>query len=117
MTAQQTSVQDKITEVYSEYWAEVQIQDPQRIIVLTDLLLNRIEIIESPYDDGEKYLLLSTVPLFDKYNKSLESDLSFNMDTFNILKYDINFFTSYDQIFRIDGTNYIVYIKPQVNQN
>lgn len=102
---------EKIQEVYGSYWNEVIKVDKDRQKVLTDLLENRVEIIDQPFVEGEKYDKLLSVPLFNKYNSQLEKDVQFDLDTFNILKYDLNFFSSREQVYRIDGTNYIVYIK------
>lgn len=101
----------KIQEVYGSYWNELIKVDSNRQKVLTDLLENRVVIMVEPYFEGEKYEKLSTVPLFNKYNSDLKRDTSFDVDSFNILKYNISFFSHRDKVYRIDGTNYIVYIK------
>ena len=108
---------EKIQEVYGSYWNEVIKVDNDRQKVLTDLLENRVEIIDQPFVEGEKYDKLLSVPLFNKYNSQLEKDVQFDLDTFNILKYDLNFFSSREQVYRIDGTNYIVYIKSTKTNN
>lgn len=108
---------EKIQEVYGSYWNEVIKVDNDRQKVLTDLLETRTEIYEEKYFEGEKYEKLSSVSLFNKYNSDLKKDEVFDVNTFNILKYDINFFSSRDKIYRIDGTNYIVYIKSTKTNN
>lgn len=111
--AQSKSPKEKISEVYGTYWNEIVSQDNQRESVIIDLLENRVDITEVPYEEGEKYILLSSVPLFNKYNNELKRDDKFVLESFNILKYDIPFFSSLYQMYRIDGTNYVIIIKPQ----
>lgn len=108
---------DKIQEVYGSYWNELVKVDSNRQKVLTDLLENRIEIMEEPYFEGEKYEKLSSVSLFKKYNSNLTKDTVFDPNTFNVLKYDINFFSQREQVYRVDGTNYIIYIKSTKTNN
>lgn len=110
-----TSSLEKIQEVYGSYWAEVEKIDTDRQKVLVNLLENRVQILQEPYFEGEKYQKLSTIPLFNKYNNKLKRDMIFDENAFNVLKYDINFFSSNDQVYRIDNTNYIVYIKSVKN--
>jgi hypothetical protein len=43
--------------------------------------------------------------------------VTFDVNTFNILKYNINFFSQREQVYRIDETNYIVYIKSTKTNN
>lgn len=106
-------IDPKITEVYGEKTQEIFQNDPDRIKALSDLLDNRIKLVESPVNGEDKYIKLSTVPLLDKYNKNLKRDLVFNIQTFNPLKYDLNFFTTEVQIYRIDNTDYIIIIDSQ----
>lgn len=108
---------DKMQEVYGSYWNELVKVDSDRQKVLTDLLENRVQISEVPYSEGEKYEKLSSVPLFNKYNSELKRDVTFDVNTFNILKYDMNFFSKRELIYRVDGTNYIIYIKSTKTNN
>lgn len=108
---------DRILELYGSYWEELSQHDPEREKIMMDLLENRVEIKKEKPFKGEKYLKLSEVPLFDKYNKDLKRDKEFNPDTFNILKYKINFFTDKYEVFRVDNTDYIVIVKPKNFEN
>jgi len=111
MSAQKKSSLEKIQEVYGAYWNELIQVDSDRQKVLTDLLENRVQIVEEPYAEDEKFPKLSSVPLFNKYNPQLSRDTEYDANTFNVLKYDMNFFSIASQFYRIDGTNYIIYIK------
>lgn len=77
--------------------------------------ISRVEIKTRPISPGEPYTLLSTVILLNKYNPELKRDnaQNFNPETFNPLKYNFAFFAKTDQIYRVDGTNYIIVIHPQ----
>lgn len=106
-------INPKITEVYGEKTQEIFQNDPDRLKALTDLLDNRIKIVESPVIVEDKYTKLSTIPLLNKYNPNLTRDAVFNPNTFNPLKYNLNFFTTEVQIYRIDNTDYIIVIDSQ----
>lgn len=106
-------INPKITEVYGEKTQEVFQNDPERLSLLTDLLDNRIKLIESPIVGEDKYIKLSSVPLLNKYNPNLTRDAVFDINTFNPLKYNLNFFTTEIQIYRIDNTDYLIVIDSQ----
>jgi hypothetical protein len=112
-SAKAQQVNAKIQEVYGDKTQEIVQNDPERIKVLTDLLENRIKIMESPAVGEDKYTKLSTVPLANKYNPSLQRDVVFDPATFNPLKYSMNFFTSQTQIYRVDNTDYLIVIQQQ----
>jgi hypothetical protein len=106
-------VNPKILEVYGDKTQEIIQNDPERIKVLNDLLMNRIKILESPAVGEDKYTKLSTVPLQNKYNPDLKRDIVFDPANFNPLKYGMNFFTSEVQIYRVDNTDYLIVIEQQ----
>jgi len=110
-SAQQVNA--KIQEVYGDKTQEIAQNDPERIKLLNDLLDNRIKIIESPIVGEDKYPKLSSVPLANKYNPNLQRDLVFDPNNFNPLKYNMNFFTSEVQIYRVDNTDYLIVIQQQ----
>jgi hypothetical protein len=109
----QQSIDPRIQEVYGEKTQEVFQNDPERLSLLTDLLDNRIKLIESPVVGEDKYTKLSAVPLLNKYNPNLTRDVVFDINTFNPLKYNLNFFTTEIQIYRIDNTDYLLVIDSQ----
>lgn len=106
-------VNAKIQEVYGDKTQEIAQNDPERIKVLNDLLDNRIKIVESPIVGDDKYPKLSTVSLANKYNPNLQRDVVFDPNNFNPLKYNMDFFTSKVQIYRVDNTDYIIIINTQ----
>lgn len=78
--------------------------------------LSRLEIKTKPIEKGEKYVLLSSLQLLNKYNPELKRDdaKSFNPETFNPLKYNFYYFPKKELIYRVDSTNYIIIVHPQV---
>ncbi len=59
------------------------------------------------------YPSLSSVPLFNVYNESLERDEVFDISTFNPLKYYFEYHNRAVQVFVLDGTNTVMIILPQ----
>lgn len=109
--AQQSNT--KIQEVYGDKYQEISANDPERIKLLVDLLENRIKIVEVSSVGEDKYPKLSSVPLLNKYNPNLTRDVAFDANTFNPLKYNLNFFSTKTEVYRIDNTDYLLVIQPQ----
>jgi hypothetical protein len=104
----------KITEVYGEHAEEDILSKPQRLKDTKHILRNRVEIIEAPGKDLSSFTNLSTVPLFNHYNKNLSRDVSFNASTFNPLKYQFNFYSREgSKTYRFDNSPYLITIKSQ----
>jgi hypothetical protein len=111
LTAQELSM---IKEVYQDKLDAYVLSKPQKVKNLKHLLRNRIVIKEiTNLKDDDKYTLLSEVELFDIYNPSLKRDVAFNKSTFNPLKYNLEFYRMGSIIYKIDGTNFFIIIKPQ----
>lgn len=106
-------INPKIQEVYGNMTEQIAQNEPDRIKALNDLLENRIKIIESPVVGEDKYTKLSSVALLNKYNPNLERDKEFDPKNFNALKYNMNFFTTQTQVYRVDNTDFIIIINPQ----
>ena len=88
-------------------------KDSQHFKNLLILLRERVEFKNQPFEKIEKYQKLSSIQLFNKYNESLKRDLEFNIETFNVLKYDLNFFSSHRKVYRIDNTDWLIIINPK----
>jgi hypothetical protein len=107
----------RIVEVFKDAEAGYMESDPVRIDFLTDLLQNRIRIIESPINSKENYTKLSEVPLLNKYNSALTRDVVFDPLTFNPLKYNFEFSSITEaKAYRVDNTAYIIVINPQTTK-
>jgi hypothetical protein len=106
-------IDKRISEVYGNQTEQIFKNDPERLIKLNDLLENRVSIITSQKSGNDKYPKLSSVALLNKYNPDLKRDDVFDASTFNVLKYDLNFFTNTSSIYRIDNTDFLIVIKAQ----
>ena len=100
-------INEKIQEVYGAYAQQEVYNNPARISYITDIIVNRVKIVESPVTTNDKYPKLSSIPLLNKYNPGLTYDAVFNPDNFNPIKYNFNFYTHSNMVYRVDNTNYI----------
>ena len=107
-------INPKIQEVFGDKTQELVINDPERLAILTDLIENRVKIIESEVTSKEKYTNLSEAALVIKYNANLNRDEVFDPLNFNPLKYDLNILPKTPAIYRVDNTNYLIVIQPQI---
>ena len=73
---------------------------------IKDILRNRVKILIKKYYPDESIIGLSSV------NKSSKS-IKFNPKDFNPLIYEFNFDSKNGQIFRVEGTDYIINIIPK----
>jgi hypothetical protein len=106
-------IDPKIQEVYGDKMQEVMQNDPERIKSYNDLLNNRLKVLEIPVNEKETYPKLSAMGLLNKYNPNIKRDASFDINTFNPLKYDLNFFSTKTEVYRVDNTDYLIVIQPQ----
>ena len=104
----QKDIDPRIVEVFGDQLERLVLNDKDRLESLNKLLQQRVKIVVEPYATGESYKKLSEVKLFDKYNKDLTRDQEFNLETFNVLKYDLYFFSQSIRVYRIDNTDYII---------
>lgn len=77
------------------------------------LLQDRVEFVKELPIKGEKYPKISQMPLFNKYNSQLERDVEFDPNSFNVLKYDLNFFSSFMKVYRFDNSDWIIIVHPK----
>lgn len=107
-------INPKIQAIYGSKMLEFAQNNPEHLARLNDLLDNRIKVIESPATTAEdKYIKLSSVELLNKYNPDLKRDLVYDPNTFNPLKYNLNFFSNSAVVYRIDNTDFLIVITPQ----
>ena len=71
-----------------------------------DILRNRVQILSKKYAQDEKLPKLSSI-------RSLNTPATFNKRNFNPLLYGFDFNTNKTQIYRVDGTDYIINIIPK----
>ncbi len=105
---------NQLKEVYGDKLQQYVLNRPQRLKDIKNILRNRIEIkMISNIKDQKRCPLLSEVPLFNYYVKSLARDISFNPQNFNPLKYNFEFYSIGSYMYRVDNTNYFIIIKSQ----
>lgn len=103
-----------IDDFMNEVYADMDIYKTSEHKNLCLKKLERTIIHTVPFGEYPECPLLSTLPLKNKYNPNLQSDLN-NFDTskFNPLKYGFNYTsTSTTYYYRVDNSNYIIEIKP-----
>jgi len=103
----------RIAEVYGDSLQPLMQRDPERFIHIEKLLFQRIELKKLPLSADEKFPRLSDAPLFTLYNPHLQRDHVFDPGSFNPLKYNLEFFAPTDKVYRVDNTDYIIFIKGQ----
>jgi len=111
----QQQIDPRIRELYGDKANEMLGNNPELLNFWNDLLTNRIEIAElSASEDAVKFIKLSQIDLLNKYNPSIKRDVVFNPETFNPLKYNLEF-TAKDtkKVYVVDNSNYIIIISPQ----
>ncbi len=103
-----------IKEVYGNHTQTDILNKPQRLKDIKNILRNRVVIQHLPNKNLSNFTPLSTISLFDTYNKSLVRDVIFEEEKFNPLKYKFNFDSNNEtKTFRFDGTQYLIVIKSQ----
>lgn len=109
----QGAIHPKISEVFGSEADRWQVEMPSLLKFYEHLLTERISYIEQREEPGEKYRKLSTIELENKINANIQRDLEFNTDTFNPLKYRMDFSSRHTQVYRVDGTTFLIIIKGQ----
>ncbi len=117
-TSLQLSDAEILNRVTSVYGNDFLTQNPSLIISLGELLNDRITFVQTSPGVDEKFPALSSFPLMNKLNPTLQgADLeNFDLETFNPLAYKFEFFYDKVQVMRIDNTNYIMIVDP-ITQN
>lgn len=102
----------QIDEVYASQAVNLIYNNEDELKAFKHLLRNRIEIYEElDASKQKKCKLLSEIPLNKQYNSSLKRHKSFDLKTFNPLKYKLAFFGKGTYLYRIDNTNYFILVK------
>jgi len=111
ITAQSASTDQKITEIYGTQFFNNKPELHQQFV---RLLEERVEYKHEPISTDEKYPTVTQAGLNNKYNSNLTGQInSFSPNTFNPLRYRLNFFDKKKNVYRIDGTDYLLVINPQ----
>lgn len=107
-SAQSNTAPDaRITAVYGSFASRLNTEQLEWLRVK----LQRSQIVQQPYTAGETYPRLSSLKVVNKYIPGLQADDFSQPQQVNPLKYVISFQESKDQVYRIDGTDYVLLIK------
>ncbi len=103
------TVQDWLNEVHLEC---PQNASPENVSAYVNLVGNCKVVYATDAVKGQKTSVLSAYLLMDKCNPDLQRDQGANVrpDTFNPLKYFLNFHAKSDQYIEIDHSNYYFFI-------
>ena len=101
-----------IREVFADEADNILKDRQSRRYVMITGFLKRVEIKNSPEYRKKKMKLLSTLAVVTDYNPSLKTDLIFNAESFNPLKYNFAMSSKKAQAYRFDNTDYIIVIHP-----
>jgi len=86
--------------------------DSQLYKNLDNLLTNRIEFVKDKDVDDKYFENISDFPLFNKYNVSLKRDKKLNPENFNVLKYNLTFYSTQTQVYRFRSSDWLIIIYP-----
>ena len=76
---------------------------------IKDILRNRVQILNKEYQTNENLPKLSSVSTITTIKK-------FNTNNFNPLLYNFDFDSQKSQIYRVDGTDFVINIIPKENK-
>ncbi|WP_157976862.1 hypothetical protein [Taibaiella helva] len=104
--AQPGTADQRISEVYGSYTSKL---TEAQVLELKARLL-RCSVKQMPMQQGEQYPLLSSQPLVTKFVANLKPDNFTEPAGINPLKYNLKFQSREDVIYRIDGTDYVLFV-------
>lgn len=103
-----------IDEVYQSKAKELVYDNEDFLKDIKHLLRNRITIYQDNNPKTQKYgKMLSDVPLFNEYNRNLKKEEVVDLENFNPLKYQLDFFSNGTYVYRIDNTDYFIQVTSQ----
>ena len=110
----QYTIKEKITEVYGKIDGDFFQGNTELYANFYKLLNERTKIEVMEYKSDEKFPKVSSFEILNKYNASLKHEDFQSIESFNPLKYKLEFFSKNTKVYRIDNTNYILIIEPQL---
>ncbi len=112
----QDSLEYKVTNYLSEVYLNCPEYADSLHIAHGIEFMSRVYVHHVALNEHPECRLLSSVHLKDKCNPNLINDVDhFNPNTFNPFKYLFTFYAPQAAYFRVDGTEYIIEIKPSHN--
>jgi len=97
--------------VYGQEWLNA---NPAPAAAIEECLNQRISYLQQPLTADEKFPLLSSFSLMNKFNAEITAIdyANFAPDSFKPLTYSLPFFSDMKQVIRVDGSDYLIVIEP-----
>ena len=105
----------KLEYIYGDQLKKYVLDKPSRVKDTKHIFRNRIFIGKKSLTSEVKYPLLSSVNLFNIYNKNLVRP-HFDKEKFNPFIYNFNFGSKSELIYRVDNSDYIIVIKSKFHR-
>lgn len=112
---QQTFTKAKIDNFIREAYADnydVVFNDQRRYNMIVDFFQNRLSYEMNSEYSAKMVSNITDLELSTKYNANQQRDLSFDIDTFNPLKYKFEFSPQKSKIYKLGNTEYYMLVKP-----
>ena len=107
-------IKDCIREVFQDKADELVFNsDSARFSFMSDFMKNQVVVEYHPEYTGKGFESTYSMALNNKYNPSMQKDVSYNEATFNPLKYHLPMNTHKKIIYRVADTDYILIINPR----
>lgn len=85
-------------------------KNSKRLHLITRFFNKQYSIAYKPQFKNKKFKNTSDLKLNNKYNKNLLTDISYNPQTFNPLKYKFPLNSQSDELYRVGNTDYVITI-------
>lgn len=89
------------------------LNDNSRYTLLVDFFQNRLSFVTSIKYEGKVFKNISDLELDTKYNSNQQRDLTYDIQTFNPLKYKIELFPQKTIVYKLGNTQYYMLIQPR----
>ncbi|WP_299519171.1 hypothetical protein [Winogradskyella sp.] len=111
LTAKERS---QVIEVYGDSAEKLVFNDAHRLKSIKNILRNRIEVkMITNQKDVKDCQKLSEVEVLGESTKTYVNVKTFDINNFNPLKYDFNFYARGGSMYHVDNTNYYIFVKAQ----
>lgn len=108
----QSKIESFIREVFADQADQLVFNKKSRRLQLITDFFGRFTVNNKPEYHNKKIQLLSEIELTTGYNPGLKRDLTYNVETFNPLKYKFPMWSKTKLLYRIDNTDFIIAIAP-----
>jgi hypothetical protein len=107
-----TEINAFIKEAYADNF-NFFLNDASRYPLLVDFFQNRISFVTNIKYEDKVFKNISDVELHTKYNSNQQRDLTYDIQTFNPLKYKIELFPQKTIVYKLGNTQYYMLIQPR----